>query len=1075
MRPVVILAILLSIVCSPGVILHAQSCIAPDRLAGLSVTGTTCEKEDGWNDWRCNPGDTITFTPLLRFGSTPATCPTPVDWDFGDGTTLTSSDPSVTHTYARTGRYFGKLNARFHGEGLLSFAFFIASGTIGFASTNLSLGEGTSATIAIERVGNLSRPGTIDYRTTGPILPLSGTLAFAAGEARKDLLIQAPDDALWNGESQHGQITLSNPTGDWVFVPYGNPTYLASVTVLDNDVAAIHQCTQTEVHANEREKVVTFELTRSQNTSVTTTGYVSISGSGFFLPSSYIRATFAPGETTHSVAVRWEDDSVYDGTREWSFRCGGERPGASLSTSGGTITITDDEPYPTLITPPSIEVTETDTPQVLAIPLNFVPPFGHFVFVDVVLEHETSSDLDLRVLPFHYPYDKIELEINGDELPEPDESLYVRFMGPVQKWVPLTIRDDDRPPFPYSFERESYEFDEALGGGSVVVQRTGSSSSPVQLLLRIDPNLPGEAVETIPVLLAAGESSKEVPLALDDAWFTGTRRATMTLELDGFVGATASLLVKDNEAMPSLSVGDGRVTEGNLNQNPALEVLVTLTAPVGFNLHLSLVPSHVSTDAADFRAVPQAVTIPHGELTSTAIFFVNGDIAHEADETFNFTVTSCCEGLATVARQMGTATIVNDDDAPPPPTQTLYRLNLGATSFKEADRWLSIPVQRSGIVSGTTQAILKLTASDERVFAPRTVSFAPNQTVNDVQFYIDDFWYSGDTTVKVELFDGDRLIETKSVTILDDEARPVTRVSSGSAREGNARNAVPLNVSVNPPSRKPIIVKLHSRSGGELRNAAVLAEDFPVFDKTVEIPPGTYDYEVLIPIYNDQIQEGTEIFYVDVTVDGIANTFPAYVYIADDDSPYVEYQGYVARGTLTTISVHFPSPAPARDTVYFQADPAILEGPQSVPVPAGARSVSFQVLPKRSGKFSFKVEPPTFLPPVLLGGTFDIFDERTLTLAPAALELAPGTSARVVVTIWPEYPSYILQSPDWMITATERVANVDGKPSFVVYGIAPGQTEILVKLPASVGGATARLPVVVKEPEKPGRKRAARH
>lgn len=1072
MRPIVILVILLSVVCSPSLILHAQSCIAPDRLAGLSVTGTTCEEGDSWwIGWRCDPGDTVTFTPLLWFGNTPATCPTPVDWDFGDGTTLSSSDPSVTHTYTRTGRYFGKLNARFHGEGLRSFSFFIASGTIGFASTNLSLDEGTSATVAIERVGNLSRPGTIDYRTTGPILPLSGTLAFAAGEARKDLLIQAPDDALWNGESQHGSITLSNPTGDWVFETVGNQAYKASVIVLDNDLAAIHQCTQTELHANEREKVVTFELTRSQNTGVTTTGYVAISsGSGFFLPSSYLRATFAPGETTHSVDVRWEDDSVYDGTREWSFRCGGERPGGSLSTSEGTITITDDETYPTLITPPSIEVTETDTPQQIAIPLTFVPPFGHFVDVDVVLEHETSNDLDLKVLPFHFPYDEIELEINGDDLPEPDESLYVRLIGAVQKWIPLTIRDDDRPPFPFTFDRESYEFDEALGGGSVVVQRTGSSSSPVQLLLRIDPNLPGEAVETIPVLLAAGESSKEVPLALDDAYFTGTRRATMTLELDGFAGATASLLVKDNEAMPSLSVGDGRVTEGNLNQNPALEVLVTLTAPVGFNLHLSLVPSHVSTDAADFRAIPQAVTIPPGELTSTAIFFVNGDIAHETDETFNFTVTSCCEGLATVARQMGTATIVNDDDAPPPPTQTLYRLALGATSFKEADRWLSIPVHRSGIVSGATQAILKLTASDERVFAPRTVSFAPNETVNDVQFYIDDFWYSGNTTVNVELLDGDRLIETKSVTILDDEAKPVTYVSYGSAREGNARNAVPLWFSVNPPSRKPIILGLHARS-----NSAVLTEDFPVFDKTVEIPPGTYDYEVLVPIYNDQIQEGTESFYVDVTVDGIAKSFPAYVYIGDDDIPYIEYQGNVARGTLTTISVHFPSPAPAKDTVYFQADPAILEGPASVPVPVGARSVSFQVLAKRSGAFSFAVETPAFLSSVIRRGTIEIFDARTLTLAPSALELAPGTSARVVISIWPEYPSFTLRSSDWMIAATESAANVDGQPSFLVYGLSPGQTEILVKLPASLGGTTARLPVVVKEPEKPGRKRAARH
>lgn len=201
------------------------------------------------------------------------------------------------------------------------------------------------------------------------------------------------------------------------------------------------------------------------------------------------------------------------------------------------------------------------------------------------------------------------------------------------------------------------------------------------------------------------------------------------------------------------------------------------------------------------------------------------------------------------------------------------------------------------------------------------------------------------------------------------------------------------------------------------------------------------------------------------------------MYIFDDDTAYIEHESYVARDTLTTISVHFPSPAPAKDTVYFQADPAIMEGPPSVPVPAGERSISFQVLAKRSGAFSFAIGTPTFLPPARLTGTINFFDQRTVTLAPAALELTPGTSARVVVTIWPEYPSYILQSPDWMITATEKVANTDGKLSFLVHGISPGQTEILVKLPASMGGATARLPVVVKEPppDTVPRRRATRH
>jgi hypothetical protein len=991
---------------------------------------------------------------------------------------LSSSDPSVTHTYARTGRFFGKLNAKFHGEGLRSFSIWAASGTIDFASHTLSLGEGTSVAVAVVRTGNLARPGTVDYRTTGPILPHSGTLAFAAGEARKDLLISAPDDALWNGESQHAEITLSNPTEDWVFGP--NTSNQVSVTVLEDDVAAIHRCAQTELHANERDRVATFELTRSQNTSVTTTGYVAISSGGDFFSSAFLHVTFAPGETERSVDLRWEDNSVYHGTRKWDFYCGGERPGGSFSTSDGTITITDDEPYPTLITPPSIEVTETDTPQQIAIPLTFVPPFGYFVSMDVVLEHETSSDADLKILPFHYPYDKIELEITGDDLPEPDESLYVRLTGPVQKWIPLTIVDDDRPPFPFTFDRESYEFDEALGGGIVVVQRTGSLSSAVQLLLRIDPNIPGAEVEMIPVLLAAGESSKEVPLALDDGYYTGTRHATMTLELDGFVGATASLTVKDDEAIPLLSIGDASVREGDPGQYTRLEFPVTLSAPVGAPLQLSVSSSHVSTDAADFRAALEPLTIPQGELTTTAIFFVNGDSAHEADETFNVTITSCCDGLATVARQTGTGTIVNDDDAPPPPpppTQTLYHLFLGATSFTEAHRWLPVFVYRSGIISGTTHAILKLTASDERVFAPRTVSFAPNETVKDVQFYIDDFSYSGNTTVDVELFDDDRLLETKSVTILDDERRPFTTVWGGTAREGDARNAVPLRVSVSPPSRKPILLRLHSRSGDSRFGSAMLGEDFPLFDKTVELPPGTTDFEILVPILNDQIKEDTESFYVDVTIVDGDWIPPVTVWIADDEIPYIESEPYMARGTLTTITVHFPTPAPSSDAMYFLADPATLEGPFTVPVPGGATSVSFQALPKRSGDALFAVEPPSFLRTSRIEARTGIFDEHTMTLVPAALELAPGASARVEVTTWPASVGFSRQSTDWTIAAIEGPANTVGNPWFLVYGLAPGQTEIVVKLPASVGGGTVRLPVVVKEPEEPvtGRRRATRH
>jgi hypothetical protein len=77
----------------------------------------------------------------------------------------------------------------------------------------------------------------------------------------------------------------------------------------------------------------------------------------------------------------------------------------------------------------SVEVTESDTPQQITIPLSFVPQFADWVDLNLVLGHETTDDEDLKLLSLTYPYDKIELEISGDDLPEPDESLYVRVIG----------------------------------------------------------------------------------------------------------------------------------------------------------------------------------------------------------------------------------------------------------------------------------------------------------------------------------------------------------------------------------------------------------------------------------------------------------------------------------------------------------------------------------------------------------------------------------------------------------------------------------------------------------------------
>ena len=90
----------------------------------------------------------------------------------------------------------------------------------------------------------------------------------------------------------------------------------------------------------------------------------------------------------------------------------------------------------------------------------------------------------------------------------------MRLFGPVQKRIPLTIRDDDRPPFPFTFDGKATSSTKAGGaqswcnGGKSSSMWSSSSSS-------IRPSPAG--VETIPGS-SLPDKVEEVPLGLDDAY-----------------------------------------------------------------------------------------------------------------------------------------------------------------------------------------------------------------------------------------------------------------------------------------------------------------------------------------------------------------------------------------------------------------------------------------------------------------------------------------------------------------------------------------------------------------------------
>ncbi|HKR63757.1 MAG TPA: Calx-beta domain-containing protein [Thermoanaerobaculia bacterium] len=1071
MRPH-ILASLVSVVCVLAA--NAQTCVPAAHLGAVSVSGSTCTRD---TPLRCEPGTTITFTPQFFSDSfTPATCPVQMTWDFGDGspeltTTLTPAQPSVQHTFTAVRIVRVEGTAYLTNPEKLYREILIASGLFELPSRGPALEEGQSAQVSVGRTGDLSRSASVDYLTSGMLVPNAGTLTFGPGESQKQVTIQAADDFYWTPSVQTGEFVLRNPTGGWTFAnPYsvgGDPRISLYIPVNDNDTIATHACTQTSLLVNEAAGVATFELTRTGNTNATTTGYVRV-WCNWSLQCGKYSAAFAPGETSRFVNVPIVNDSVYAGTQTTPFTCGGEGPGtAAVQTSEGTLTVVDDEPFPSVVAPASIEVTETDAKQRLEIPVAFVPPFLFGPNAVLRLTHVTTSNADLSLVRPLISQGKIELDITGDDMPESDEIANVAIVGEINHVIQLTIRDDDRPAFPYTFDRDSYQFSETEAA-TVTVQRNGSVAAGAELTLTIVPSSGPEWMAPIPVVFEPGQSSVKVALNVDDALFTGQRTAILQLELSGFVGATASITVNDDERMPSLSIGDASVREGGFDQKTRLEVPLTLSAPVGYTLNIGITATHGTTNATDVNLAPRTATIVTGDVAGVAVFEINGDIDLENDETFTVTVTSCCNGLADVARRTATATILNDDGVP---SETLYRFAAGATEFAESDKWLTVPVRRAGRTTGSTSATLRLTG-DSRVAAPRKVTFAPNETLREERFYINDSAYSGDVDVRIELLDGDRVVDSYSVKIRDDEPPSVIFGGAHPVREGPNAMAV-FHISIQPPSAQPVSMHLHDRSGDAYTNV-----DYARYDATIELPPFTSSYEFTIPVIDDRDAEGDEEFYLDVSnVTGARLVLPDYPYfrgyILDDDSIYLQYDDYALNKTTTSITLMLPTPAPADDAIFFYADPTWLAGPERIAVPKGARSVPIAVKTLRTGEAPFAVSLPSYLPVGRLKGTLNVFEPHSVTFTPAAVQLAPGESARIDLAFAPDATSFTARSADSNIAGMEMNT---GSTSLTVYGRAPGATEITITFFASAGGGVVRLPVVVKDPAPPPtRSRGVRH
>ncbi len=293
---------------------------------------------------------------------------------------------------------------------------------------------------------------------------------------------------------------------------------------------------------------------------------------------------------------------------------------------------------------------------------------------------------------------------------------------------------------------------EAAGTGAVTVTRAGGTCGAVSVQVNLAAGTaatPADFTATSPQTLEwangeAGARSVATPITLvEDMVYENNETVAVTLSnaVRATAGTNGTFTILDNEAQPSLSIGDASIAEGNSGAT-SLPLTVTLTPAASTTIGRDVTVRHDTANGTATIADGDYVQITNGLLTFTpgqttkmVNVPVNGDAKNEADETLQVNLSAPNGAALTDAQGIGTIT---NDDALPAVAFALANSSVSETAtgtLQDQDRTIDVQVTLSTAsaspVSVTVGASGTATAADFS-FTPTPVSFAAGETSKTV-------------------------------------------------------------------------------------------------------------------------------------------------------------------------------------------------------------------------------------------------------------------------------------------------------------------------------------------------------
>ncbi len=373
--------------------------------------------------------------------------------------------------------------------------------------------------------------------------------------------------------------------------------------------------------------------------------------------------------------------------------------------------------------------------------------------------------------------------------------------------------------------------------------------------------------------------------------------------------------ITDNDPMPSITIDDPSVTEGD-SGTTNLVYTVTLAPVSGRNVTVNYATANgTATQPADYTTTSGTLTFTAGQTTRTISVPVVGDTLDEVDETIlvNLTVPT----NATIADTQGVGTITDDD---PLPSITINDVSLNEGNSGTANMTFTVTLAP---VSGRTATVTWATA-DGSALAPGdytttsgTVTFTAGQTTRTFTVPVrGDTLDELDETFAVNLSGPTNatIADAQGVaTILDNDATPSLRINDLTVTEGDSgTTTATFTVTLSAASGLTVGVA-YATSDATATNPS----DYAASSGTLTFAPGQTTRPVVVTVNTDLLDESNETYNVNLSSPAnatIADNLGVGTITDDDPLPSITIddpsatEGDAGTTTLTyTLSLSAPS------------------------------------------------------------------------------------------------------------------------------------------------------------------------